>query len=327
MLAWGICPESPSPRTPTQPGGFALKRALVTGAYGFVGRHVARALAREGFAVRGIGHGAWSRDEARLWGVSDWRIADVAIESLTADGGEPDVIVHCAGSGSVGFSMSHPDQDFQRTVATTHAVLEYARTVCPGAAIVIPSSAGVYGVAQTMPIAVGDRLDPVSPYGVHKKMAEDQCRAYGRHFGLRVALVRLFSIYGIGLRKQLMWDACGKIARDDLVFSGTGAETRDWLHVEDAADLLIEAAGHACAECPVVNGGTGEATPISAVVGALAAQLGARAAPRFSGVSRPGDPAHYQAEISGARAWGWAPKRGWRDGVRAYAAWFAQGAG
>jgi len=51
--------------------------------------------------------------------------------------------------------------------------------------------------------------------------------------------VRLFSIYGVGLRKQLLWDGCRKLMAADLVFSGTGHETRDWLHVEDAATLLI----------------------------------------------------------------------------------------
>ena len=162
--------------------------------------------------------------------------------------GEPDVIVHCAGSGSVGFSMTHPYQDFQRTVATTLAVLEYARLYAPRARVAYPSSAGVYGEVQKLPIAETDPLSPASPYGVHKRFAEELCASYAQHFGIAVAVVRLFSVYGAGLRKQLLWDASQKIMRGENRFFGTGEEIRDWLHVEDAASLLIAAAGHASAQ-------------------------------------------------------------------------------
>jgi UDP-glucose 4-epimerase len=86
-------------------------------------------------------------------------------------GGEPDLIIHCAGSGSVGFSMLHPSQDFDRTVLTTRDVLEYVRLHRPNAKVVLASSASVYGNATTMPICVTESLRPVSPYGMHKQIA------------------------------------------------------------------------------------------------------------------------------------------------------------
>ena len=301
------------------------KIALVTGAHGFIGRHVARAIAYQGYEVRAIGHGTWGRDEWRQWGISEWHPADVTIDSLITYAGEPDLIVHCAGSGSVAFSMSHPYQDYQRTVATTHSVLEYIRTIRPDTTLVCPSSAGVYGFATTMPIKPDATLNPVSPYGVHKKIAEDLCRCYGKHFGVRSALVRFFSIYGVGLRKQLIWDACTKIAAGGLTFNGTGEETRDWLHVEDASSLMIHAARYANTHCPVVNGGTGQALTISTVVSAIAEEIGAPR-PTFSGIVRPGDPPHYRADISDAIAWGWDPARDWREEIRTYVRWFKAGA-
>ena len=303
-----------------------MKHALVTGAYGFVGRHVARAAAARGYVVRGMGHGAWGRDEWRRWGIEEWHACDVNLETLNTYGGEPDLIAHCAGSGSVAYSITHPYQDFQRTVATTRDVLEFARLNHPGARLVMPSSAGVYGVAERMPIRVQDPLNPASPYGLHKKMAEELCQSYGRHFGLKVAVVRLFSVYGIGIRKQLLWDACTKLRAGELGFAGTGGETRDWLHVDDAAELLLAAADHASASCPVVNGGSGRAVPIREVVDAIAADMGTDTAPRFSGQARPGDPTHYQADTTEALALGWAPRRAWREELRAYVAWFMDGA-
>ena len=304
----------------------ASRSALITGAYGFVGRHLARHLASKGWAITGVGHGDWGREEWRRWGILDWHRADVDVESLVTYAGEPDVAFHCAGSGSVGFSVSHPYQDFQRTVASTLSLLEFARLHRPGLKVVMPSSAGVYGAAQIMPIGVDAPLNPVSPYGMHKKIAEDLCLSYARQFGTQLAIVRLFSVYGIGLRKQLLWDACAKITQGAPSFSGTGRETRDWIHVDDACELLQVASGHASAACPIVNGGSGQAVQIRTVVERLATILGNSTEVQFSQRSRPGDPTHYCADISTALDWGWRPRKPWGEGVQAYAEWFAKGA-
>jgi UDP-glucose 4-epimerase len=302
------------------------RRALVTGAYGFVGRHVARALAARGYEVTGLGHGGWTRAEWRTFGLAGWHAADVTRDTLLTYAGSPALIVHCAGSGSVAYSMTHPFQDYERTVATTLAVLEYMRLEAPQARLVIPSSAAVYGAARQLPIAVDDPQEPVSAYGVHKKIAEDLCRSYARHFGAHVALVRLFSVYGEGLRKQLLWDACQRLARGDLAFAGTGEETRDFLHVEDAASLLCTAGDHADPSCPTVNGGRGAGVSVRHVVERLAGHLGVAGRPHFTAAVRAGDPSHFSADISGARAWGWAPEHDLDTDLAAYAAWFKAGA-
>ncbi len=300
--------------------------ALVTGAYGFVGRHVARALAARGTPVIGIGHGSWGRQEWRSWGLAEWHTADVTVETLTTYAGEPDLVFHCAGSGSVAFSMTHPQHDWQRTVASTFAVLEYLRVQRPSARLVIPSSAGVYGAAVRMPISTDAALRPFSPYGVHKMMAEDLCRSYAQHFGIRSALVRLFSVYGIGIRKQLLWDACVKLSQGVTSFAGTGLETRDWLHVEDAAQLMLVAAKNASTFCPVVNGGEGRAVTIREVVELVAGRFNGELVPTFSGELRLGDPTHYEADVSDAVAWGWATKKDRKTEMSAYVDWYMSGA-
>src|SRR5690349_14934637 len=279
------------------------KRALVSGAHGFIGRHVARHLAARGFQVAGIGHGAWSRDQWREWGLDEWHAAEVELDALVTYAGEPDIIVHCAGSGSVSFSIAHPYHDFQRTAQTTIAVLEYARLYAPQARIVIPSSGAVYGATDAQPIPESISAAPVSPYGVHKHFAEELCRYYAALYALRTAIVRFFSVYGVGLRKQLLWDACRKLSQNDTTFAGTGEERRDWLHVDDAVNLLYTATDHTAVECPIVNGGSGASASVAEVLSMLKNGFPAAGAIRFSGAQRKGDPVYFQADIARARSW------------------------
>jgi len=302
-----------------------MKTVCITGAFGFIGRHVAKLYASRGWHVTGIGHGSWDRGEWQQWGVTDWHLADITLDAMLTYAGQPDIIIHCAGSGSVVFSMDHPFQDFQRTVSTTYAVLEFIRMQSPGTRLVYPSSAGVYGIAESLPIEESAVLHPISPYGVHKKMAEDLCRSYAKHFKLAAAIVRLFSIYGDTLRKQLLWDACTKLRSHENSFFGRGLERRDWLHIDDTATLLYLAGQNAAPDCPTVNGGSGQGTSTREILAELFSRYGSTDSPQFSGSPRPGDPVDYIADISKARQWNWQPSTSWQEGVREYVEWYKGG--
>lgn len=300
-------------------------RAIVTGAAGFLGRYVARAAAHHGYHVTGIGHGPSGREDLIAWGVQEWYNSDVTLEALQSHANGAEIIFHCAGGASVAQSLEDPIRDFRRTVDSTLSVLEFLRLQTGEAKLVITSSAGVYGKVNSTPIRIDTALHPASPYGLHKKIAEDLCRCYGVNFGVRTAIVRLFSVYGPELRKQLLWDACGRLSRGENEFAGTGEETRDWLHVEDAAELIMASARHASSQCPTVNGGTGVSATVRQIVERIGVCLPDVPKPRFSGEKRGGDPDHYLADSSEARAWGWAPRHNWQEGVAEYVSWY-QGA-
>jgi UDP-glucose 4-epimerase len=299
------------------------RTALITGAFGFIGRHVARHLHKSGWRVVGIGHGTWSDSRHREWGLDHWQSAEVALDALAAFERMPDLVVHCAGSGSVSFSIEQPEEDRRRNVSTTEAVLEFIRARAPAASVVLLSSAAVYGQAVEIPSPETAARRPVSPYGMHKLAAEELCHSYAAKFGLACAIVRLFSVYARELRKQVLWDACQKFSRDTPArFYGTGLETRDWLHVDDAASLIELAAARADRTCPVVNGGTGTATELRHLLQHVSRLFQRRDGPSFTGEAREGDPTHYRADNRLAQSWGWRPTIAWEDGVKDYVAWF-----
>lgn len=299
------------------------RHLLVTGANGFLGRHVARCIAQTGRKVIGIGHGSWPQHEWKSWGLSAWHQADITLQTLRRYAENPSTIFHCGGGGSVPFSITNPLADFERTVVTTAHVLEYVRLHVPSCGVIYPSSASVYGTVVSAHIREDCPTAPISQYGTHKLMAEEMVSSYARQFETSTSIVRFFSVYGSGLRKQLLWDASCKLTRNDITFMGTGDEVRDWLHVEDAAQLMLAADEHASVDCPIVNGGSGVGVAVRDVLKHLGhSLLGYEIIPRFSGVQRTGDPSRYVADIESSKAWGWRPKQNWRDGMTEYAAWW-----
>jgi len=299
------------------------RTALVTGGFGFVGRAVAHKLKRQGYRVVGIGHGRWGKEEAEAHGFDFWLDADVSLSGLMTLEERFELVVHCAGSGSVSYSQTNPLQDFYKTVHSTADLLEHLRLTESQALLVYPSSAGVYGAKDDSPIKESDALSPVSPYGSHKKIAEDLLASYSRNYGVRVAIIRFFSIYGPGLTKQLLWDASVKlsIANGEASFWGTGEETRDWIHVDDATEVVAGLSASA-ATFSVVNGATGARVTVKAVLEMLKTALGADVEITFNGAERPGDPRFYHADVSKLRQLGLAPKVSLADGLERYAAWF-----
>jgi UDP-glucose 4-epimerase len=301
-------------------------RILVTGGFGFLGRAVACKFKKLGYRVVGIGHGKWGLYELQKNGFDIWHEANVDLKGLTTINEKFDIVVHCAGNGSVGYSVLNPLQDFYKTVQTTVELLDYLRLSNPGALVVYPSSAGVYGAKEDAPIRESDPLNPISPYGYHKKIAEDLLKSYSDNYGIRVALVRYFSIYGPGLSKQLLWDAATKLllpGSKGAEFWGTGNETRDWIYVEDAAELIASIA-NTPESFLMVNGASGYRVTIREVLNLLREELRVDSEIIFNNETRIGDPLFYHADIGQALELGWKPVVSLREGVKAYVKWLRE---
>lgn len=300
-----------------------MKRVLVTGAHGFLGRHAAALFKKKGFEVVGIGHGHWGFENPEDFGIDEWIEADVNQVGLSHVRGLINCVVHCAGGSSVGHSLEHPLREFQRTVNSTVNLLEFIRIKHPAASIIYPSSAAVYGDQPDILLSEDSELSPFSPYGFYKKIVEDLCESYARNFGIPVVVIRFFSIYGAGLQKQLLWDACNKLlsGKKTVKFYGTGNETRDWIHVEDAAELI-----YLLSKSPsgfdIVNGGSGTRIAVKDILAMLSDELETTVDILMGNENKPGDPKHYWANISKVQKLGWIPQVKIEDGLHEYVQWF-----
>jgi UDP-glucose 4-epimerase len=301
-----------------------LRPAWVTGATSFLGRHVARRLAGQGHRVIGFSRNADAATSVASWGFSAvecGRFGMALFEQACARFGAPSVVFHAVGSGSVAQADADPQADVERTVWSAEQLIDALIRLSPSARLVYPSSAAVYG-ARPGPIAEDAPTRPISAYGRNKMLAEEICRERAKVSGVDIVVARFFSVYGPPQRKLLLWELGRRLLSGQKVItlSGTGEETRDFIHVCDVADVVVMLAG--AADVPsLVNVGTGRATSISVLATKLAAALRVDARIAFSATPRPGDPEHQHADVTRLRAMGCASFIHLDAGLADYGEW------
>lgn len=302
---------------------------LVCGAAGFMGRNVCEMLTRRGIVPIGIGRGTLSAQDQQFLGLMAWHSADVTLDSLhtVLQGEEPSAIIHCAGTGSVGAVYKAPHDAYISSVGSTAAILEFVRTQCrQRTRVVYVSSSAVYGSCEEGDSTESTRCQPVSPYGFLKLAGEDLCRAYSQSFGVRVAVIRPFSVYGNGLRKQLLWDAMNKLIANDYSFLGTGCELRDWIHVDDVSSLLCDVATDlSLPDFDVFNASHAQKSVRDILELLASAADRPQLQPAFTGAAHTGNPQRLTGSSEHAhKVLGWSPSVALEQGLSAYVQWFHQ---
>lgn len=267
----------------------------VTGAAGAIGHAVVRQLCGQDEKVGAIGHGSLEPSiSAPTHGPPIFENCSVNSDGLLrllGKTGKPRLIIHLAGGSQVGSSIENPLADFDKTTRTTVELLAFISKQVPDVRLVYASSAAVYGEAMSGPISEAAITNPISPYGFHKLEAERVIAFWCQRNNLKAAIVRLFSVYGPGLHKQLIFDLFNRMdGAAAITLGGTGAELRDWLYIDDAARLLVGIAALASVEAPIFNGGTGVGHDINSVARTVAHAADYAGQISFSGEVRAGDP-------------------------------------
>jgi UDP-glucose 4-epimerase len=243
---------------------------LVTGGAGFIGSHLCEALLKRGDSVRVLDDLSTGKRSNLPPGVEliEGDVADPAAVRAALDG--VDGCFHLAAIASV-------ERGVRDWVGTHRVNLTGAITVFDAIhqtgrpmPVVYASSAAVYGDAPP-PIQEDADRRPLSAYGADKYGCELHARVAGRVFGIPSTGLRFFNVYGPRQDPNSPYSGvisifCRRIARSEPVdIFGDGAQTRDFVCVDDVVAALLAAMTRAAADAPVFNVCTGQPTSVLAL--------------------------------------------------------------
>jgi len=314
-------------------------RALVTGGAGFIGSNLVDRLLAEGHAVEVIDN----LSSGKLANLSDARadrdhefsfhqmdICDSTVADLI-ERRAPDVVFHLAAQIDVRVSVTDPALDARINVLGTLHVLEGARRAGSDKVVFASSGGTIYGDVdgEDLPVTEAHPQHPVAPYGVSKKVATDYLHAYRELHQLEYTSLALANVYGP--RQDPHGEAgvvaifAGKLlAGEPCRIFGTGAQTRDYVYVDDVADAFVRAADRGSGL--LCNIGTGTETSVNELYRSMADNAGVAADPEYA-AARVGELDRSCLDASRAKLHlGWEPFTDLDTGTGAVIDWFrAQG--
>jgi UDP-glucose 4-epimerase len=307
-----------------------MAHALVTGAAGFIGSTLTDRLLADGVRVTGVDAFTDYYDVS----LKRRNIADalrhrgfelVELELGTADLARlPDVdaVFHNAAQPGVRASWGSEFAAYtHHNVLVTQRLLErYKRSKLER--FVYASSSSIYGDAEAFPTSESMLPRPFSPYGVTKLAGEHLAMLYGRNFGIPVAALRYFTVYGPRQRPDMAFHRFCRamLAGEPITVYGDGRQSRDFTFVSDAVEANVRAWKRAAPQ-GVYNVGGGSQVEVLEAISLLEKSLGRKA--RVNLEPRPaGDPLRTRADATRLAAdLGYATAVGIADGLAAQAEW------
>jgi len=294
-------------------------RIFILGSEGFIGSNLVKYFTNRGDTVDGCDLTEYSTPG---YSYHKHSILSPAFDDLFAEK-KFDACINASGNGNVGFSMLYPLSDFEANTYAVAKTLDCLRRFQPACRFIHISSAAVYGNPTELPVKETAFTSPVSAYGFNKLMSEQLCSEYHRLYNIPVCIMRPFSIYGSGLKKQLFWDICNKLAAaSEIELFGTGNESRDFLHINDLvklAGLLLEKADF---NMGIYNAASGKETSIRHVADLVEKYFGIGKKIHFGGQQKVGDPLNWQADVSKTVSLAFTNSITLQDGIESYVKWF-----
>lgn len=310
-------------------------RILVTGCAGFIGSRVTEALIRGGHEVVGVDN----LNDAYDRRLKEWRLARLrelsglswhSLDILEQDAlrqllrSHPvEAVMNLAARAGVRHSLVDPWIYYATNVTGTLNLLELCRELAIQR-FVLASTSSLYAgnegaFREDLPT---DR--PLSPYAASKKAAETLCYSYHRLFGIDVAVLRYFTVYGpagrpdMSIFRFIRWIAAG----EPVIVYGDGRQQRDFTYVEDVAaatSLALAVRGY-----EVVNVGSDRPASLQHVIALLEKRIGRKAVLEHR-PPHPADVAATWADIGKARRLlGWEPRTTLEDGLDAAVSWYEE---
>ena len=305
--------------------------ALVTGGAGFIGSHIASALATNGARVRVLDDLSTGHRENldEIGGDFDFIHGSVADEKLLAKVlQDVELIFHEAAIPSVPRSVEAPQQSHIASVDGTFSLLLAARDKGVRR-VVYAASSSAYGDQPTLPKSEEMRPDPLSPYAVAKLVGEYYCQVFTRVYGLETVSLRYFNVFGP--RQDPGSQYSGVVSRfisallsgERPVIYGDGEQSRDFTYIENVVAANISAATAEKASGKIINVANGERVTLNELLAELKDLTGKQDVTAEYLEPRVGDVRHSLADNTMARELlGYESKVGLREGLQRTIDWW-----
>ncbi len=294
-------------------------KVLIVGAKGFIGSHCVKYFAAK--------YEVWSCDIVVDYDQPNYILLDPVNDNFEAvfSSQKFDLCINCSGAASVPDSYQYPHRDFTLNTYNVFKQLDAIRQYNPGCKFINLSSAAVYGNPVSLPVQEDQTLNPISPYGLHKKMAEAICYEFNKFFALKTCSLRIFSAYGPGLKKQLFWDLYRKGTRSaEIELFGTGKETRDFIYISDLVRAIEIISLNGAFGGETLNVGNGIETTIEEAVATFYSAFPKEVAYKFIGENRKGDPINWVADIQTLKRFGYQQAVNLETGLQNYYEWIKE---
>jgi len=305
------------------------KKVLVTGGAGFIGSHLCDALLAAGHEVTCLDNLATGR-MANVEKALQNPLFTLVDKDVTGPIEEKvDVIYHLASPASPADYYAMPVKTLLANSIGTNNCLELALKL--GARLLFASTSEVYGDPEVSPQKEGyyGHVNPVglrSCYDEGKRFAEALCKAYERHDGVDVVIVRIFNTYGSRMRpddgRVIPNFVCQALEGQPMTIYGDGSQTRSFCHVSDMVKGLTLAMETPEAGGEVINIGNPDEMRVIDLAARVREKTGTDSPLVFEPLPED-DPLQRKPDITKAmKLLGWAPTVSLEDGLEDAVAWF-----
>lgn len=256
-------------------------KVLVTGADGFTGRSLCKALSEKGIQVIAL-----SRDNGN--------ITDVETFAPYSDQ-QIDHIFHLAAASYVPDSWKNTPAFIHNNVIGTTQVLELCKSINASFTFI---SSYMYGAPQELPISENHPLATPNPYALSKKLAEEVCIFYAKEFNIKMAIVRPFNIYGPGQRTDfLIPTIINQVLNEECITVNDLKPKRDYLYIDDFITALLETL-NISTRFEIFNIGSGNSYSVEEIIELTQKLAGTRKKVISKNISRPNEIPDVMADIT-----------------------------
>ena len=312
------------------------RRALVTGAAGFIGSHLTDRLLDLGLEVVGFDNLS-SGDLANLaQAMKSTRFRFVQGDLLNSDEtmrvlGECELVFHLAANPEVRAGAENPETHFNQNLLATLNLLEATRKRGTSTKLVFASTSTIYGEPTVIPTPEDyGPLLPISVYGATKLGCEALTASYTALLPIKIVIYRFANVVGTRARHGVIYDFIMKLQRDptSLEVLGDGTQTKSYLHIDDCVNAFLMTLEDTYwrDSVEVFNIGTESQTNVLEIAKTVA---GAMRLPKVvigttGGRAWPGDVRRMRLDVSRIKKHGWKAVRSSDEAIRMAAAELTQ---